>query len=109
MRLPKTIKRYCRYCKKHTEQKVTNVSSGHKRGAMKKGSIQRAKLRGLGIGTGNKGKWGSKPAMSAWKRKTKTVKKTNLMWTCNVCKKSTIQKKGFRAGKVSFEEKKAEE
>jgi large subunit ribosomal protein L44e len=107
MKLPKTIKRYCKYCKKHTGQKVTNVSSGHKRGSMKKGAMARARLRGLARGFGNHGRY-SKPAIGSWKRKTKTVKKTNLMWTCPVCKKSTIQKKGFRAGKITFEEKKKE-
>jgi large subunit ribosomal protein L44e len=105
MKFPKKIKRYCKYCKKHTEQAMENVSSGHKRGTMKKFSIERARLRGRGRGLGNLGKWGSKPAVGQWKRKTKNIKKTNLMWTCTVCKKSTIQKKGHRAGKLSFEDK----
>jgi len=104
MKLPKKIKRYCKYCRKHTEQAVSNVSSGHKRGSMKRGAIQRARLRGLARGMGSHGRY-SKPAMASWKRKTKSVKKTNLMWTCTVCKKSTIQKKGFRTGKLTFEEK----
>ena len=72
---------------------------------MKRFSIERAKLRGLGRGLGNLGKWGSKPAVGQWKRKTKNIKKTNLMWTCTVCKKSTIQKRGQRIGKISFEDK----
>jgi len=84
---------------------MENASSGHKRGTMKRFSIERAKLRGLGRGLGNLGKWGSKPAVGQWKRKTKNIKKTNLMWTCTVCKKSTIQKKGQRTGKISFEDK----
>jgi len=105
MKFPKKMMRYCKYCKKHTEQKIENVSSGHQRGTMKKFSIDRARLRGRGRGTGNKGKWGSKPAVGQWKRKTKNIKKTNLMWTCPVCKKSTIQKRGYRIGKLSFEEK----
>jgi len=100
MKIPKTTKRFCPYCKKKTEQKIKSVSTGAKRGTLTRGSISRAKKRGLGIGIGNKGKWGSKPAVSKFKRKSKTTKKTNIMYTCKVCKKSKYQKKGQRAGKV---------
>jgi large subunit ribosomal protein L44e len=105
MKLPKTTKRYCPYCKKHTEHKIVQIASGHKRGAMKRGSIDRAKKRGRGRGYGNLGKWGSKPAVSKFKRKSKSTKKTNLMYTCKTCKKSHMQKKGIRAGKVQIEAK----
>ena len=100
MKLPKTTNRYCPYCKKKTEQKIKIVGTGAKRGTLTRGSISRAKKRGLSSGIGNKGKWGSKPAVSKFKRKTKTTKKTNIMYTCNECKKSKYQKKGQRAGKV---------
>lgn len=100
MKIPKTTKRYCPHCKTRTEQKIKSVSTGGKRGTLTRGSISRAKSRGLGIGIGNKGRWGSKPAVSKFKRKSKTTKKTNLMYTCQVCKKSKYQKKGKRAGKV---------
>lgn len=99
MKFPKTTKRFCPYCKKRTEQKVKLVSTGFKRGALKRGSKERAKLRGLGRGIGNKGKWGSKPAVSKYKRKIKTTKKTNIMYTCKTCNKSKYQKKGQRLGK----------
>ena len=102
MNKPKKTKRYCPKCNKHTEQKISLISSGHKRGSLKKGSIQRAKKRGLGVGKGNLGKWGSKPAATAYKRRTKSTKKTNFIYTCSVCKKSTLQRKGKRAGKVTF-------
>lgn len=105
MKLVKKTRRYCPFCKRHTEQKITLVSSGHKRSAMKKGSIERAKLRGRGRGYGNVGKWGSKPPITQWKRKTKSTKKTNLLYTCNECKKSYGQKKGIRASKIMLEEK----
>jgi len=106
MKLPKKLKRYCPYCKKHTEQKVSLASSGKKRSSLKRGSIERARKRGLGRGYGNLGKWGSKPAVTKWKRKTKGTKKTNIMYSCVVCKKSTMQKKGLRTGKIMLEEKK---
>ncbi len=100
MKIPKTTKRFCPYCKKRTEQKIKVVSTGAKRGTLTRGSIARAKGRGLGIGIGNKGKWGSKPAVSKFKRKVKTNKKTNIMYICSECGKSKYQKKGKRAGKV---------
>lgn len=103
MKVPKLMKRYCPICNAHTDHKVSTVSSGGKRGSLKKGSIQRARLRGRGRGFGNKGKWGSKPAVGKWKMKTKTTKKTNLKYTCSVCKKSTIQSKGRRVGKLKVE------
>ena len=78
------------------------VSTGAKRGTLTRGSISRAKARGLGRGIGNKGKWGSKPAVSKFKRKTKTNKKTNIMYTCNECKKSKYRtsRRNKRVGKV---------
>jgi len=91
MKLPKTRRTYCPYCKKKTQQKIKVISTGGKRGTLKRGGIARAKKRGLGTGIGNKGKWGSKPAVTKFKRKTKTTKKTNLMYTCQVCKKSKYQ------------------
>ena len=100
MKIPKTTKRFCPYCKKKTEQKIKNIGTGFKRGSLTRGSISRAKKRGLGRGMGNKGKWGSRPPLSKHKRKSKTTKKTNLMYMCNECGKSKYQKKGQRAGKV---------
>ena len=99
MKIPKKTNRYCPYCKKKTDQKVKMVSTGGKRGSMRRGSLLRAKKRGLNRGIGNKGRWGSKPANSKFKRKTKTTKKTNLMYTCQTCGKSKYQKKGTRSGK----------
>ncbi len=99
MKIPKTTKRYCPYCKKKTEQKIKSVSTGGKRGTLTRGSKSRARLRGQSRGIGNKGKY-SKPAVSKFKRKTKTTKKTNLMYTCTVCGKSKYQKKGQRISKL---------
>ncbi|MDO9581068.1 MAG: hypothetical protein Q7J06_10990 [Bacteroidales bacterium] len=104
MKVPKTMKRYCLKCKKHTTQKVVIVSSGHQRGSLKRGSIARAKLRGRGKGKGNLGKWGSKKAASKFKMKVKNTKKTNLMYTCQTCKKSKNQLKGRRVKKIVYKE-----
>ena len=105
MKLPKQTKRYCKNCKKTTVHKIATVK-GHERGSLKHGSIQRARKRGLGRGVGNLGKWGSKPAISKFKRTgAKISKKTNLKFTCEVCKKSSLQSKGFRAKKIEIKDK----
>ena len=101
MKIPKSKKRYCKFCKKATEHKVSQVKSGSKRGTLKWGSIQRALKRSV-PGTGNKNRWGSKPAKPK-RTGAKTSKKTNIKYTCSVCKKSTLQKKGIRTKKVEQE------
>ncbi len=102
MKLPKTTKRYCLYCRKRTEQKIKQVSTGTKRSSLKRGSKERARLRGCARGIGNKGRY-SKPAVSKFKRKTKTTKKPQILYTCSVCKKSKNQKKGKRTSKLQIE------
>ena len=101
MKIPKTTNRYCPSCKKKTEHKIKIVGTGGKRGTLTRGSKSRAKQRGLNRGIGNKGRW-SRPAVTKHKRKTKTTKKTNIMYTCNECKKSKYRKsrRNKRAGKV---------
>lgn len=102
MKIPKTTNRFCPYCKKKTDQKIKIVGTGAKRGTLTRGSIARAAKRGLGVGIGNKGKWGSKPAVNKFKRKSKTTKKTNIMYTCGVCGKSKYRdsSRNKRASKV---------
>jgi len=105
MKLPQSVKRYCPYCKKKTVQKIDVVSTGHKRGTLKRGSIQRAKLRGAFPGKGNKPKGGSKPAVKSWKRKTKTTTRKVLIYTCSECKKSKHAKESRRVSKMIIGEK----
>ena len=101
MKIPKTTRTYCPKCKKHTLHKISEVK-GRERGSLKKGSIQRAKKRGRGQGFGNKGKYGSKPPISKWKRTgAKTSKKINLKLTCQECHKSHIRK-GSRMKKIEI-------
>lgn len=102
MKLPKQTNRYCPYCKKKTKQKIKVVSTGAKRGTLTRGSISRAKSRGLGRGIGNKGRWGSRPAVTKFKRKTKTTKKMNIMYTCDECGKSKYRqgRRNKRTGKL---------
>ena len=103
MKIPRITNRYCPKCRKVTEQKIELYKSSGKRGSLSRGSIQRAKKRGLGTGVGNLGKWGSKPAISKWKRTgAKGSKKSTLQYTCKICNKSTQQFQGFRAKRLDF-------
>jgi len=91
MKIPKSKKAYCKNCKKHTESKIFQAKTTGKRGSLKRGSINRAKKRGLGRGFGNLGNYGSKGAMNAWKRYgAKGSKKISLKVTCHTCNKSSI-------------------
>ncbi len=105
MKMPKSRNKYCPKCKKHTEHKVTQ-NKGKTPFSIHPLSPHNAKLRGKWRGRGgfgNKGKWGSKPAISKWKMAgKKTSKKTDLRFECSVCKKSHTQDMGFRSRKVEF-------
>ena len=100
MKIPKKIQRYCPYCKKKTEQKVKQQSTG-KPSQMKRGSKKRIRLRGLWRGIGNQGRY-SRMANQA-KGKRKTTKKTAIVYTCTVCGKGKDQKKGKRTSKLVIE------
>lgn len=103
MKLPNTTKRYCPKCNKATSHKIDQYKSAGKRGSLSHGSILRARRRGQGRGVGNLGRWGSKPAISKFKRTgAKISKKTTLRYACTICGKKTQQKSGFRAKKVEF-------
>lgn len=102
MKVPKKTTRFCPFCKKRTEQKVDLVSTGHKRGSLKRGSLIRAKLRNAFPGKGNKGR-SSRKAIKSWKRKTKTTTRKVLIYTCKVCKKSKHSKHSRRVSKLIVE------
>ena len=104
MKIPKQTFRFCPHCNKKTEQKIKLVSTGFRRGSLKRGSKQRAALRGRARGIGNLGRW-SKPAVSKFKRKSKTTKKTNIMYICEKCGKAKYRqgRRNKRAGKVMQE------
>jgi len=100
MKIPKTIKRYCPYCKKHTEHRVMQ-NKKKQASSLKRGAKQRMWKRGLARGKGNTKL--SKGALTKWKRYgKKTSKKTDLRYECSVCKKIHMQKKGKRAKRVEF-------
>lgn len=104
MKIAKTIKKFCKFCKKHTIQTVA-VAKKRNRSALKHGSLQRAKKRGRAAGYGNLGRY-SRPAISKFKRTgAKTSKTTDLRYTCKECKKTTVAKKGTRTKKLEIKEK----
>ena len=104
MKFPKITMRFCPTCRKHTEHKVANAKKRTPGSAhpMSYGSKKRARLRGSARGHGNLGRY-SKPAITKWKMTgKKTSKKTDLRYTCSVCHKTHVQRKGFRVKKVEF-------
>lgn len=104
MKLAKTRKRYCPFCKKQTEHTISIAKSGgrSKKHPMSRGSRKRMRLRGLDRGFGNKGRT-SKGAVSKFKRTgAKQSKKQDLRYKCKVCNKISVQKKGKRAKKLEL-------
>ena len=102
MKKPKTIKRLCPYCKKHTEHKVAAAKKKTPGSAHPLGKNAKKRTR-FGKGKGNLGKYGSKPPISKFKMTgKKSSKKTDFRYECKVCKTSHVQKKGIRAKKVEF-------
>ena len=103
MKLPKQEKRYCKTCKKHTLHKIESLKTKgrSKSHPLSKGSTKRIRKRGRRRGAGNYGRY-SKPTKPK-RTGAKSSKKTNLKYTCTVCKKSSLQKKGIRTKKIIFE------
>lgn len=101
MKIPKMIKRYCPYCKKHTEHKVS-ITKKKSPSSLSYGSKVRARRRGQARGKGNLGRY-SKPAITKFKMTgKKTTKKTDLRYECKECKKTHVQRKGIRTKRVEF-------
>ena len=101
MMIPKKQRRYCPYCKKHTEHKVTQ-NKKKQASSLTYGSKVRARRRGKARGTGSLGRY-SKPAVTKFKMTgAKQSKKTDLRYECKECKKTHMQKSGIRAKRVEF-------
>lgn len=102
MKYPKTVMRHCPYCNKHTEHKVTESKKRGRNQArpLSYGSKARVRARGQRRGAGNLGRY-SKPTKPKMIGK-KLSKKTDLRYTCGVCKKTHSQRKGFRAKKIEL-------
>ncbi|MFC1697855.1 50S ribosomal protein L44e [Nanoarchaeota archaeon] len=102
MKLPKIMKRLCPYCKKHTEHKVTE-SKRRTAGSAHPLARYAKKRSGYGKGSGNLGRYGSRPPIAKFKQTgKKQSKKVDLRYQCTVCKKMHVQKKGIRAKKFEL-------
>jgi large subunit ribosomal protein L44e len=102
MKIKKAVKRYCPFCRKHTEMKVSLAKKKGRNAAhpMSRGSVSRVQRRGLRRGYGNLGRF-SKPPKPKMTGK-KLSKKTDFRYTCKACNKTTSQREGFRAKKVEL-------
>lgn len=101
MKIPKLMRKYCPYCKKHTQHKVAQTKK-KQASSLTYGSKTRARMRGKARGKGNLGRY-SKPAVTKFKMAGKKLsKKTDLRYTCKECKKTHIEGKGKRAKRVEF-------
>ena len=102
MKVPKLKKRYCPYCKVHTEHKVAAAKKKNA-SSLTYGSKVRARLRGAARGIGNRGRY-SKKAISQFKMTgKKQTKKTDFRYECSTCKKMHVQRQGIRARRVEFQ------
>lgn len=104
MKIPKSRKRFCPKCKKHTAHTVSQAKSAgrSKKHPMSKGSRNRMRRRGLDRGYGNQGKI-SRGAISSFKRTgAKTSKKVDLRFKCKECSKTSVQSSGFRVKRPEF-------
>ncbi|MBS3176603.1 50S ribosomal protein L44e [Candidatus Woesearchaeota archaeon] len=101
MKIPKSIKRFCKKCKTHTEHKVS-LSKKKPASSLSYGSKVRARNRGKARGHGNKGRY-SKQAVTKWKMTgKKATKKTDFRYECAKCKKISVQSQGLRAKRVEL-------
>lgn len=101
MKLPKTRRTLCPFCRKHTEHKLFQVKKG-KASPLTYGSKKRARARGAARGIGGMGRY-SKPAVTKWKMAgKKQTKKSDLKYQCMTCKKFHLQHKGIRAKRIEI-------
>jgi large subunit ribosomal protein L44e len=106
MKLPKEVKRYCPYCKKHGLHSVDTAKQRSRSSVhpLSRGSTSRVRARGLNRGTGNQGRY-SKPAIKSWKRKSKVTRRLTILYKCKECGKSKGIKKAIRTGRIQIGEK----
>ncbi len=92
MKMPKTQRKYCIYCKKHTEHKVDDAKRKPRR------TVARGQRRFLRKMKG----YGSFPKENP-KGREKPTRKTDFRFKCSECKKSHNVGRGFRTKKIEKE------
>ncbi len=86
VKIPQSMKAYCRKCRSHQEMKVKQEKAGRRGGGMgKTARTQKRKKRGYG----NQGKYSKKPVTQT-KMASKTSKKVSLRLACPVCGKVMV-------------------
>ena len=106
MKLPKEVRRFCPYCRKHTIHGVDTAKQRARSAThpLSRGSSSREKARGLRGGFGNLGRR-SKKGPKDWKMKTKVTKRISVVYKCKECNKIHGIKKAIRAGRIEIGEK----
>ncbi|WP_336345107.1 50S ribosomal protein L44e [Halalkalicoccus ordinarius] len=92
MQIPRRFNTYCPYCNEHHQHELEKVRTGRQTG-MK--WIDRQRKRQTGIG--NDGKFSKVPSGG------KPTRKTDFKYRCGECGKAHLRK-GWRAGRVEFQE-----
>jgi len=93
MKVVKTQKRYCPYCKKHTEHKVS-IAKGKARPKTKKGALKWGVRQYARIVAG----YGGSPRIKP--ESVKTSKHVALRYECLVCGKKHYKQNTVRAKRV---------
>ena len=91
MLYPKKTRRYCPFCRKHTDHTVEAAKRRPRRESTKSQRRFRRKMAG----------YGSFPKENP-KGREKPTRKTDLRFTCTVCKKRHSIGEGFRVKKLEF-------
>jgi large subunit ribosomal protein L44e len=99
MKIPKSVNKYCPYCRKVTPHKVIIVKTVKARTGLVWGA-RRAREGKKGIG--NKGKYSKKPLSQRKRGIIKTSKGVDIRIECQVCKKQSIWNIEGRYKKVEF-------
>ncbi len=92
MKVPKTQRRYCRYCKKHTEQTVELAKRRPRKQNSKSQRRFKRKLKG----------YGSFPKENP-KGREKPTRKVDLRFRCKECGKLQPIGRGFRVKKFELQ------
>ncbi|MBD3312662.1 50S ribosomal protein L44e [archaeon] len=92
MKVPKKMKRYCKHCRKHTEQTL-NLTHRGKRSSLKDGQRRRDRIK---RGHGDGGHYSRKP-IKDWNRSSKVSNYKGAVLECSECHKKMVVKGGFRA------------
>ena len=91
MIIPKSQKRYCPFCKKHTTHSVEEAKRKPRRESTKGQKRYRRKLKG----------YGSFPKENP-KGREKPTRKTDFRYACGECKKKHPVGTGFRVRKIEW-------